>query len=286
MVKGCFIIVLLAAMALNMFSPMTPAFGEPANKKVAVVFEEQVRGVFGLSGSWVDAGRAEEVLIDKLSAAGYQVVDAQLVRAQILRDQAVQVLSGDQKAAVAVGARLDAPLIVVGKGYAKSSGNVVGSSMKSNQGQVSLRLLDAQNGEVLTSVSASATKPHVDEVAGGTLALEAASGEASDKLLGAMAEIETGKSTGLQELNVSISGMRSYRHYAFVQEWIEKNIAGFQKIESQEYTAGSAQMAITCTATGHEFAKQIALAKFEGFSINPLDVNDRSVTLKVIIHEP
>ncbi len=271
-------VLIVAACALQ-------TFGQSTDKRVAVVFEEQVRGVFGLSGSWVDPGRAEEILIDKLAAAGYQVVDAQIVRAQILRDQAVQVLGGDQKAAVAVGARLEAPWVVVGRGYAKPSGNVAGSSMKSNQGQVTLRLLDAQSGAVLATASATATKPHVDEVAGGALALEAASEEAGEKLISAMSGIRTGKSAGPQSLNISISGLHSYRHYAHVQEWIEENISGFRGIDRQEYTAGSAQMDISCSATGHEFARQIAMARFEGFSVNPLDVSDRTVTLRVIIHD-
>lgn len=276
---------LTGAIALVIVAGACTAVGQSPARRVAVVFEEQVRGVFGLSGSWVDPGRAEEVLIDKLAAAGYQVVDAQLVRSQILRDQAVQVLGGDQKAAVAVGARLEAPYVVVGRGYAKPSGNVAGSSMKSNQGQVTLRLLDAQSGEVMATASATATKPHVDEVAGGALALEAAAEEAGGKLIAAMADLEPSGRAGPQSLSISITGLRSYRHYAHLQEWIEKNTSGFQRIDNEEYTAGSARMDIACSATGHEFARRIALARFEGFSVNPLDVGDRAVTLRVIIHE-
>src|SRR5207244_11414919 len=69
--------------------------------RVAVVFEEKVQGVFGLSGSWMDPGRAEEVLITHLRNNSYDVVDSQTVRANILRDQAVQVLAGAQQAAIA-----------------------------------------------------------------------------------------------------------------------------------------------------------------------------------------
>jgi hypothetical protein len=253
--------------------------------RVAVVFEEQVRGVFGLSGSWMDPGRAEETVIGALRDGGYTVVDSQTVRANILRDQAVQVLAGDQKAAVAVGSKLQAPWVVVGKGYAKSAGNVVGSSMKSMQASVQLSLMDAESGEIITSTTGSSAKPHVDEVTGGGEALAVAAAEAVGKLVAAADRVDTTAAKTDRPLNVTINGLRSYRHFVFLQEWIEKNAAGYQAIENEKYTAGTAEMDVRCGLSGHAFAKKIATATFQGFSVNPVDVSDTRVTLKVIIHE-
>lgn len=280
--------ILIFAAALCAMSFPAQLFAA-SKTKVAVVFEEKVQGVFGLSGSWVTPGRGEEVIVSALKDAGYEIVDSQTVRANLLREQAVDVLAGDQKAAVAAGTRLQAPFVVVGKGYAKTAGNIAGSSMKSMQASVQMKVVNAASGEEIASTTANAAKPNIDEVTGGGEALAAASTEAVKKLLDAWSKKGTegaaaGSSSG-GRLKVNITGLKSYRHFAFVQEWIEKNAAGFKSTENAKYTTGSADMEIVCKATGHELAKAIAKEKFQGFTINPIDVSDDSVSLKAIVNE-
>ncbi len=253
--------------------------------RVAVVFEEQVRGVFGMSGAWMDPGRGEEAVIEALRSAGYRVVDAQTVRANLLREQAVQVLAGDQKAAVAAGSRLQAPWVVIGKGYAKSAGQVVGSSMKSIQGSVQLSLVDAASGDVLAAVTGAAAKPHVDEVTGGGEALAAAATDAAAKLLDRMSRGLAPGAAAVPSVKVTISGLKSYRHYIFIKEWLEKNAAGARSVREETYTAGNADLVVETGLKGPELAKKIALAPFEGFAVNPIDVREQSVALKVILRE-
>lgn len=260
--------------------------------KIAVVFEEQVRGVFGLSGNWMDPGTGEETLLSVLRDAGYDVVDSQTVRGNVLREQAIQVLAGDQKAAIATGSRLQAPYVITGKGYAKSSGQIVGSSMKSIQANAQLKLLDAGNGEVLASTTATSAKPHVDETTGGGIALAAAVADAAQQLISEMdgMTLKGGGSSAKAEsapysVNLSLSGLRSYRHFLAIQEWVEKNTPGFKAIENPNYTAGSATMSVAGGVNGNDLAKKIATAKFEGFVVNPIDVSDASVVCKVIIRE-
>lgn len=257
--------------------------------RVAVLFEEQVRGVFGQSGAWMDPGRGENLLIEALKTEGYDVVDAPTVRTAILREQAIQVLAGDSKAAIAAGSRLQAPFVVVGKGYAKPAGNVVGSSMKSIQASVQLRLLDAANGELLATADAQAARAHVDETVGGGDAIAAAATAAAASLVEKMRKVDL---TRLQpggpaaaSLKVTISGLKSYRHFMFIQDWIRQNAAGFRSIENEHYTSGSADLEVVCMASGHDLARRIATAAFEGFSVNPIDVGDTAVSLKVILHD-
>lgn len=265
------------------------AAADVAKPRLAVVFEEQVRGVFGLSGSWMDPGRGENALQDALRGEGYEVVDGQTVRSSIMREQAIQVLAGDPKAAVAAGSRLQAPFVVVGKGYAKSSGQVVGSSLKSLQATVQLRLLDAGTGDVLASADATAARAHVDETVGGGEALAAAAEEAADRLIEKMRKVDLTRlkpgGPAAAPLKVTISGLKSYRHFMFIQDWIRRNTSGFRSIENEHYTAGSADMEVVCMTSGHDFSKKIATADFEGFAVNPIDVSDAAIALKVIIDE-
>ena len=206
-----------------------------------------------------------------------------------MREQAIQVLAGDAKAAVAAGSRLQAPFVVVGKGYAKSSGQVVGSSLKSLQASVQLRLLDSASGEILASADATAARAHVDETVGGGEALAAASADASAQLIEKMRKVDLVRyrpgGPAAAPLKVTISGLKSYRHFMFIQDWIKQNAAGFRGIENEHYTSGSADLDVVCMSNGHDFSRKIATAAFEGFSVNPIDVSESTVSLKVIVHD-
>ncbi len=256
-----------------------------ANIKVAVVFEEQVRGVFDLSGSWMDPGRGEEVVMNALRNAGYRVVDSQTLRANLLREQAIKVLSGDQKAAVAAGTALQAPYLLTGNGFAKSAGQVAGSAMKSLQGQVQLTLIDAETGEILAGTTGQAAKPHVDETIGGGEAIAAAAEDAVQKMIPAIAKAEYTENLGLGPVEVTISGLKSYRHFAFIKEWFEKNVQGLDRIDNVSYTTGTARFDIYGQSSGHDLAGRIASASFQGFVVNPVDVSDDLVSLKVILRQ-
>lgn len=277
---------LLLIVSVHVAAALSGVTGAQAEQpRVAVVFEEQVRGVFGMSGAWMDPGRGEETVVEALQTAGFRVVDSQTLRANLLREQAVQVLAGDQKAAIAAGSRLQAPWVIVGKGYAKSAGQVAGSSMKSMQGSVQLSLIDAASGEVVASVAGSSAKPHVDEVTGGGEALAAAAADAAAKIVERMKQGPTAGTAAAPSVKVTISGLKSYRHYLFVKEWLEKHATGSKTIERETYVAGNADLEVTTALKGPELARKIALASFDGFAVNPIDVRDHALVLKVILRE-
>jgi hypothetical protein len=253
-----------------------------AGPKIALVFDEQVRGVMGLSGNWVDVGRGEEIILSGLRAAGWDPLDPKVVRTSLLKDQAVQLLAGDQKAAALAAARLPAPILITGQGYAKASGQVAGSSMKSVQGTVQLTATEAGTGKILASATGGAAKPHIDEVIGGGEAIAAAATEAVQKLTAALREVQVQPGAG-RPLQVTVNGLKSYRHYLFLKQWIEGNTPGFKGLDEETYTTGTADFALRAGVTGPAFAEKIALEKFDGFSVNPVDVAEDKVTLKVIL---
>jgi hypothetical protein len=257
-----------------------------AGERVAVLVDEQVRGVFGVSGSWTDPGRVETTLISMLRDAGYEPVDPKALRSSVLHDQVVQVLSGDKKASIAVGELMQVPWLVIAHGYAKPAGNVAGSSMKSIQAQVETRMVDARTGQIMAEASASAAKPHVDEVAGGAEALATAVEKAGQELLTKLMSTQQQVSSD-DHLTVDITGLRSYRQFLYLQEWMQDNLLGFSGCDNPRYTSGSGHIELRGNIDGPDFAKQMAQGKFHGFAINPMNVTANEVSLRIIpLREP
>ena len=277
MVSGKWLIVLLGTVLLT--TPLRAA------EKIAVVFEEQVRGVMGISGTWMTPGTGEEVVLRKLRAAGYEVVDSQTLRANILREQAMQVLGGDEKAAIALGQQFEAPLVLIGKGFAKPSGNVLGTSMRSHSANVQLRVIQSETAMQVATATGSAQKPHVDEVTGGGLAIAAAAETAVDELIDALQKAKANTAWKPSALKVNISGLKSYRHYLYLKDWIEAEVEGVGTLKEPKYQTGTAQFELPGSIEGPALAEQIARAQFNGFVVNPVEVTKQKVSLKVLILE-
>lgn len=86
--------------------------------KVMVLIEEKVGGLYGTT-AWENVGQAESTIMERLMAAGFNVVDPAQVRANIPRDKALRLLEGDQKAAAAAGIQYGAQVVITGRASPK-----------------------------------------------------------------------------------------------------------------------------------------------------------------------
>lgn len=273
-----------SALAMALAAGIRIQAGDPPQRgdSVALVLDEKVGGVFEISGKWVDPGAVETVIHSILLDEGFEVLEPSTVRSLLLRDQAVQALGGDKKAVMSMGASLGSDWIISGTGHAKPSGNVLGTGMKSLRANVELKLLEAKSGSIWAVARANTAQVHTDEVAGGAEAL----GKAAEQAIQTLLENASSKPASTVEsevVKVTISGLVSYRHYMHVQEWIEENANGFKAFKDASYTAGTAHVELDASETGHSLAKRMALAEFEGFVMNPIDVQDDHIQLKVIL---
>lgn len=155
--------------------------------------------------------------------------------------------------------------------------------MKSIQANVQLKAIHTQTGATLASATASATKVHVDEMIGGGLALEEAGSKAAESLVASLKEANAKAASEPKEVSIAITGLTSYRHFLFLKQWMRHNLKGYQDIISENYTVGSAELVVKSDASGSQVADQLALAKFDGFAVNPVDVGPLKIAVKVIL---
>lgn len=267
---------------------LSPAWAEPGpaadGARVMVVFEEEIKGVFGIVEQWVNLSRAETVIGQKLRAAGYQVVDPQAVKRTITRDQALEALNGDAAAAAAAGLRYEAPIVIVGKSLALSTGSVLGSSMNSIHAEVQAKIYRSSDGRMFTARSASATVPHIDVVKGGDVAIERAATELAERLTQDLEgfDLDGGRSPDGSPIRVTISGLASYRQLAFIRDFLSANVDGVKKVEQKTFISGTGDLDVTFVGGGTKLADQLAFGSFQGFRLEPIAAESSVVTLKVI----
>ena len=251
--------------------------------KVMVVIEEKVGGIFGTTG-WETVGQAESTLAEKFLAAGFPVVDPQTVRRNIPREKALRLLEGDQKAAAVAGIQFGAQVVITGTAISKNAGGkLLGTNMQSLQATVQARAVASDDGRILATRSAQGSQAHIDELQGGVLAIQAASREVADGLIADLREAWKGGTGGTQQLTLIISGLVSYRHLAFVQGFLEREVQGVTAVQLRQFTQGTAELALDYAGQSSLIAGQLANQKFTGFRLEPTDVTPNKLEIRAVL---
>ena len=194
--------------------------------KVMVIIEEKVAGLFGTT-AWEQIGQAEATIIEKLIAAGFNVVDPQTVRANITRDKALQILQGDATAAAAAGLKFGAQLVVVGKALSKNAGRrIMNTNLQSLHAVIQARAVRSDDNRVISSRSEDDSQAHLDEARGGVLAIKKASERLADAMINDIIAAWRTETYGrTSQITVIISGLVSYRHLSAIKEIFAKGDA-------------------------------------------------------------
>jgi len=142
------------------------------NPRVAVLITET--NVDGLSAS-----RAETILLDSLKAKGFKLVDAN--QALRFRESAdgVKAIGGDPDAAIKLGSKLNAEVIIVGTVVAHEADvskipALANSGMKSANATLSLKAFDVSTRTILSAKSTSQPAANINVAAAGNMAIERA----------------------------------------------------------------------------------------------------------------
>jgi hypothetical protein len=252
--------------------------------KVMVLIEEKVGGLFGTT-AWENVGQAESTIMERLVAAGFNVVDPATVRANIPRDQALRLLEGDQKAAAAAGIQYGAQVVITGRALSKNAGGkLLGTNMQSLQATLQARVVRSDDGKVISSRSEQGTKAHLDEMQGGTLAIKEASEKLSDAvindILGSWKKEVYGRS---QQITLIISGLVSYRHLSAVKTFLEKDLQGVKAVHQRNFTQGTAELMLDYGGKTSFVADELANKRFTGFRLEPTNVTPNRVDVQAII---
>ncbi len=251
--------------------------------KVMVVIEEKVAGIFGTTG-WETVGQAESTLAEKFMAAGFPVVDPQTIRKNIPREKALRLLEGDQKAAAVAGIQFGAQVVVTGQAISKNAGGkLLGTNMQTLQATVQARAVASDDGRILATRSAQGSQAHIDELQGGVLAIQAASREVADGLIADLRESWKGGPGSTQQLTLIISGLVSYRHLAFVQSFLEREVQGVKGVNLRQFTQGTAELALDYAGKSSLIAGELANRKFTGFRLEPTDVTPNKLEIRAVL---
>jgi hypothetical protein len=261
--------------------------GRKQMPRVMIMVAEQNIGMHYYSYWWgVKAGTAdlsitENVLMEKLTQKGFHVVDHAMASKNLKIKAPYKIESLSNDAVRDIGKIYDAEVVIYGKALSKLAGAVLGSSMKSAQADVSLRVVNTDTGRVIASSTHHAAAVHPNEVTAGTEALKIATDAIADQLLTQIVDKWSQDVGSGSLIRLVVSDIPSYNHLVKFKEMIQKRVRGVSGVYQRDFNTGTATLDISVATTSQKLADALVVIDYGEFVIDITHITQNSVNLKM-----
>ncbi|MCD6166527.1 flagellar assembly protein T N-terminal domain-containing protein [bacterium] len=229
----------------------------------------------------VDMTAAETALIDVLMAKGLEFVDPTIIKQKLKKEQALAALAGDTKAAVSLGHDYGAEVVILGKAMAKVATGVNLYGMKSCQADVTARAVNTDTGTIIATASAHAAKPHIDELTGGTMAIQAAAKKVANELLEKILRKWRESFYSLNSVQLRLENVQSYDQLNQIKGNLKYLIRGIKNIFERRYQGSIAELDLKITGNAKQLARELSLKDFHPVKFKVLEVTQNAVRVRV-----
>ena len=255
---------------------------ERENPRVMVMIAEQNIGETNrLNYFDVDLTAAETAIVDAFRNKGFEVVDQSQSKENQQRDIVLSALDGSTKAAVAIAAAQHAELIITGKAVAKVAAGFNLGGMKSCQANITARLISADDAKIIAATSATAAQPHIDEVTGGTLAIQKAAKKCADSLVVKVTAAAQKKFYNQTTVNLRVQGYRDYNELQKFGETLKYYMRGVKSVFQRSAAGGYANFDIKIIGNAPQLARELANKNLEPFKVQVTNVTANRVDVKI-----
>lgn len=254
---------------------------ERKNKpRMMVIIDEKIGSAE--SGYSPNLSESETVIIQKFTEKGFNFVDQATVKKNIKRNMALQAIAGDDSAAAAIGLEYGAEAVIIGNAIAKLAGKgIAGTEMKSIHASVTARAVKADTGEILATASEKGATAHLDETAGGALAIIKASEKIASNLIDQIITKWSGEVGGQTTVQLVITGIDFVGLNKF-KTIIQSQVRGVLKLNQRSFTAGVAVIDIETRTNAQSMAEELAMKNFETFKVEIIGLSANKIDIKVI----
>ena len=225
---------------------------------------------------------AETAMAERLSEAGFEIVDHRGIREQPLINWAdFDKWTLTDKEAATLGAAIKADVVVLATSTASLSTNVMGSGMRSFNGTVALRAIRTDSGELMLDFSRTATAANENDIVGGKEALAnvgVLAGQALAEQLTVVWHRQAGRPAVVE---LSILGTGHLASYVKLRKSLN-SIPGVEGIRVKEIKPNEATLLVEYKGKAKDLASAMMLQNFKSFGINISEVADNSLRIELI----
>ncbi len=253
------------------------------NPRVLIIFDEQNIGQSYDKYAFlnVDMTVSETALINKFLEKGFEVVDAATMRENIQRDQAAAALAGNAKVAASIAKFFGADVVITGKAIAKVATGVNLGGMKSCQANLTARVIKADVASIIATSSQHAAFPHIDEITGGTKAIEKAANKMADDLIRKITKKWKDEFYKSTTVKLVVRNLDSFTQLNDVKTTIKYYIRGVKDIFQRNFGGNVAEFDVKLTGNANQLARELERKDFEKFAVKVIGLSMNKITISV-----
>ncbi|MBN1269978.1 MAG: hypothetical protein JXB04_10335 [Kiritimatiellae bacterium] len=233
----------------------------------------------------IATSEVESMAAALLKKTGYKVVDQDMVRSNLKKDQQMLKMAGDARGAAAVGLQYGAEIIITGEAVAKPSARrLAESNFRSYEAAVTLNAIRTDNSETLATASEFASIVGLDDVSGGAKALKAAGTKSLEVLIPAMTEEWQVSGSKGASIALMVGGVDQTWKLKAVRDAL-RAVPGVENFIQRDYTAGVVDFEVESSIPAPDLAERLLVRPPEGLKLQVLNVAQGKIELRAVAVE-
>lgn len=225
---------------------------------------------------------AETTMANILKARGFPIVNHRGAGMGSLTDAGAAATPAlSDEAALDIGNRLKADVIIMGTAIASPTASVMGDNLKSFKAILNARILRTQNGEELANISRTSVTANLNETAGGREALTMVATLAGDDLAVQLDAAWRRLADRPSQVEVFVEGTGNLANFVKFRRALT-SISGVGGIRVKEIKPNETTLIIDYKGKAEELAAALMRQNFENFGINIYEITQNNLKITLV----
>ena len=229
-----------------------------------------------------DMNSAETAIMDAFMAKGFKFVDRATVMQNLDRNKAAAILEGNVAEAAALGRSVGAEVIITGKALAKAVVvEAFGAKQRSQQATLNVKVIRTDTGDILATSSSQGAFPHIDDVVGGTKAIQKACNKLCEELIDEIIERWQEDISRGTTIALKVRGITDYEMLNIFKSSLKYYVRGLSTVTQRDWYEGFATLEVVMTGNSDDLAQRLSGKEINGISVRVIGMSQNSVTVEL-----
>jgi hypothetical protein len=221
------------------------------------------------------------VIRARFSEKGFTFVDYSIPEGEFDFEKFYQFGDLSDEGAASLGNQGGAELVITGKALVKCTGNVAGTTMKSFQSTFTAKGGRVNDGVVVASASVQEATIHMDDLTGGSEAIEKAATKLAN-LLESQIIAKWQKEVGSTAvIAMTVRGMKSCSDFVQFIEVLKTEVRGIKNVCPRRIESDAVKLDLNIRGSAQSLADELFARKFSGFSLDITNISQENIELRL-----
>ena len=156
------------------------------------------------------------------------------------------------------------------------------SCFKSCQANLNLRAIRSDDAVIIAVASAYDRAAHIDEVTGGTMALQKAAKKAAQDLKGKIVQAWQKDVYSGTQVQLRVTNITSFGQLNTLKNSLQYYIRGVQKVNQRSFGAGTALFDVDIKGNAEQMAGELDAKEIEGIKLQVTALTANKISVKIV----